>query len=586
MTAITDFAAGNYLADRNTADLLALAAQMRTLSKQLSTRRIGETYGELGVGRSASLAARSLLAGLAGYDMAIDGSRPRVELISLSLSQVAKSAAALRAGLTNPAADNLGNQGLAKAGLERTLAALNQSFNGQYLFGGRESRVSPVMTANALLDDDTTDAAKPLAGLRTVVAEQIRADRGSGTGHLSVSAPSPTRILVEESSDAGVRANFGFTLAGKPSSTGPFAITYSPGAPEGAVPRFAQAPLATDRFRVVVNQAVGGQKTYDFSGADLADLSSPAAASSSLLALVGGGKIASVQSGTPPGLTASFANVGARAAFDIDVTAQPLEGDQLSIRLNLRDGTTTTINLQAQSVADPQSTTSFAIGATVSETARNVSATLQRAFRRAADTDLSASATLRATQDFFAGSTAPGLAPRRIDFTGPSPAYFQSAPASTVIWYKGETSTGDPRSSYLVQAGAARTVAVGTRADEAPLRDTLSVFAALAVTDPGATPPEAAERWKALITRSHTQLPSAMTFDVLSNEFALASGALADAKTQNTSARAILQAHLDQLENTPTEEVMVKLLDVQARLQASYQVTATLSKLSLVNYLR
>ncbi|MBK5959262.1 hypothetical protein CCR97_13740 [Rhodoplanes elegans] len=586
MNTITSFAAGHFTADRNTYDLLALTAQMRTLASQLSTRRVGETYGDLGIGRSASLAARAQLAGLAGYDMAIDGSRPRVELTSLSLAQIAKSAATLGGGLTNPSADNLGTREIAKAGLERTLAALNQTFNGQYLFGGRESRVPPVLTANAFLEDDVTDATRPLAGLRTMVAEQIRADQGSGTGHLSVSTPSPTRVLVEESSDAGVRANFGFNISGKPTATGPFVINYTPGIADGAAPRFAQAPLATDRFRVVVNQASGGQKTYDLSGADLADVSSPAKAAASLVTLVGDGKIASVQSGTPPGLTASFANAGTRASFDIDVTALPKEGDRLSIRLSLHDGTTTTLTLRAQSEADPQSTTSFAIGTTASETARNLSATLQRALGRAAGTDLAASATLRATQDFFAGSTAPGLAPRRIDFTGPAPTYFQSASASTVIWYKGEASPSDPRSSFVVRAGATRTVAVGARADEAPLRGALSVFAALAVTDPSATTPEATERWKALVTRSRSQLPPGETLDALSNEFALASGALADAKTQNTSARAIIQTHLDQLETIPTEEVMVKLLDVQARLQASYQVTATLSKLSLVNYLR
>ena len=46
-----------------------------------------------------------------------------------------------------------------------------------------------------------------------------------------------------------------------------------------------------------------------------------------------------------------------------------------------------------------------------------------------------------------------------------------------------------------------------------------------------------------------------------------------------------MQNTLDGIEQAPTEEVVAKLLDVQNRLQASYQITSTLSKLSLVNYI-
>lgn len=587
MSSIPAFSTAGYPFSRNVSDLLALGSQFKALSTQVSTGRVADTYGELGIRRSDSLSARASLSALSGYDAAIASARPRVELTSVSLTQISKSAATLRSGLTNSSTDRLTNVGLARAGLDRALDALNQQFGGQYLFGGRKSDTPPVVSADVLFGGDATDSAKPLAGLRTMVAEQVKADQGTGTGRLTISSPTSTSILVREDADAGTRANFGFRLAAAPVASSAFAtIRYTPGILEAALPRFAQAPTSDDHFRVVVNKAGGGQQIYDLSGADLADISSAAAAASSLQALVGDGKIATVQSGAPPGLTASFANLNAPGSFTVDVASQPARGDRLSIKLVMHDGTTTTLNLQAQSSADPDSTTDFAIGATPAATARNLSATLERALKHASETTLAASSTIRATQDLFAGSATPGLAPRRIDFSGSTPTYVQTPSPSTVIWYRGEASTTDPRSSVVVRAGATRTVAIGARANEEPIRAALSGFAALAVSDRSAPTTTSEERWKALAARLSALLPPKDAIEAVSNEFELASSALSEAQAQDRSARAILQSHLDRLENAPMEELMVKLVEVQNRLQASYQVTSMLSKLSLVNYLR
>ncbi|URD34753.1 hypothetical protein M6G65_19470 [Methylobacterium tardum] len=68
-------------------------------------------------------------------------------------------------------------------------------------------------------------------------------------------------------------------------------------------------------------------------------------------------------------------------------------------------------------------------------------------------------------------------------------------------------------------------------------------------------------------------------------QLSLASTRLSNAATTNKATQNTLQNTLDGIEQAPTEEVVTKLLDVQNRLQASYQVTASLSKLSLVNYI-
>jgi flagellar hook-associated protein 3 FlgL len=68
-------------------------------------------------------------------------------------------------------------------------------------------------------------------------------------------------------------------------------------------------------------------------------------------------------------------------------------------------------------------------------------------------------------------------------------------------------------------------------------------------------------------------------------QLTVASTRLSNAGTTNKALQNTVQNTLDGIEQISPEEVITKLLDVQNRLQASYQVTATLSKLSLVNYI-
>ncbi|WP_449409914.1 hypothetical protein [Methylobacterium komagatae] len=68
-------------------------------------------------------------------------------------------------------------------------------------------------------------------------------------------------------------------------------------------------------------------------------------------------------------------------------------------------------------------------------------------------------------------------------------------------------------------------------------------------------------------------------------DFSLASARMSSAQTANAAQQSTLQDTVDGIEQPSTEEVATKLLDLQTRLQASYQITSSLSKLSLVNYL-
>ncbi len=68
-------------------------------------------------------------------------------------------------------------------------------------------------------------------------------------------------------------------------------------------------------------------------------------------------------------------------------------------------------------------------------------------------------------------------------------------------------------------------------------------------------------------------------------DFSLASARMTNAAAANGAQQSTLQDTIDGIEQASTEVVATKLMDLQTRLQASYQVTASLSKLSLVNYI-
>jgi flagellar hook-associated protein 3 FlgL len=92
---------------------------------------------------------------------------------------------------------------------------------------------------------------------------------------------------------------------------------------------------------------------------------------------------------------------GSPPAVSIDLgPTNPNDGDQVSFKFNLPDGTTEQIQLTASS-ATPPPTGSFAIGTTSTATAANLNAALTTAIRTLANTSLAAASAVQAGNDFF-----------------------------------------------------------------------------------------------------------------------------------------------------------------------------------------
>lgn len=597
MTSINTFAAGSYAADRNAASLAGLKSRLDGLTTQLASGRAAETYGGLGSARTSSLSAHATISALDGYTAAIASSTTRVTLAATSLTQVKTLGDKLRTSLASAflSTTTTGvttSATLARSNLDAALDALNQSVAGKYIFGGRSTDTAPVISSDVMLNGDPSTG---LVGLKTLIAEQKNADLGTdGNGRLTQTRTGSTVLLTEDAS-AKARANLGFSLVSAISSNPDgVSATLTAGTAATVDLAFASQPSDGDRVRVAVLQADGSQKILDLSARTTAVPGSsdsfaigatPADTAANLKALLGTASIASVQSASPPGISATF-NGGSPAALSLSA-GTPVTGDTLTLKVGMRDGTTQSITLTATATADSTSATNFAIGATPADTAANLSAAVSNALKQAGGTALAASSAVRASENFFDGSSSPGLAPRRTAADGSG--YAETASGSTVIWYTGDDAATDPRATASVQVGADRNVSIGARANEAPLRETLAAFAALAAggfTDSTGTQNVAlfqatADRAKTLVTPADGKTNVAD----LVGEFGVASNSMADAKAQAQSTKSALQDSLDGVETVSTEEVAAKLLTLQTQLQASYQVTSMLSKLSLVNYL-
>ncbi|WP_375274433.1 hypothetical protein [Methylorubrum thiocyanatum] len=597
---ITSFAAGTYRFDRQSASLVSMKSQLDGLARQLSTGRTAETYGGLGVGRTTSLSAHAAISAQDGYLAAITSAETRVKLTSASLTQLKSLSDSTRSNLTGIVASR--NEALpattvqlAANNLSAAVDALNQQAGGVYVFSGRATDTEPVVSQDAILNGVPAEG---LDGLRTLIAEQKAADLGTaGNGRLEKTVTEET-IVLSEDSRGEARMNFGFSLlSASGSGSGALSAKVTEGAPPNVDLRFASLPSEGTQVRVVVQDADGSQKTLDLTArageaGNAAGAfrigATPEETAANLKTALGGAAIASVQSATPPGLTATFSGGSpATASLAVDPTANPVAGDTITLKLGLHDGTTKTITLTAAATADKASTTTFAIGATAEITTENLSRALDNALKQAANTELSASSTARASLNFFEGSPAAGLSPRRVAADGNG--YAEAASAKTVIWYKGDTAS-DPRASATVQAGASRTVAIGAQANEEAIRRTLAGLAAVAAesftTGSGTVDTARFEavsgRAASLLTASEGQ----QSLEQLGTDFGLAASSMANAKSVANTTKATLQDSLDGVDTVSTEEVAAKLLSLQTQLQASYKVTSILSEMSLVNYLR
>jgi flagellar hook-associated protein 3 FlgL len=272
---------------------------------------------------------------------------------------------------------------------------------------------------------------------------------------------------------------------------------------------------------------------------------------------------------------------GSPAAVSIGLGANPNSGDQISLKFNLPDGTTETVQLTASN-AVPTPAGSFAIGATPAATSANLNAALTTAIGTLANTSLVAASAVAASNNFF------GSPPLRVGTSPFSTAttLTNGTATNTVQWYTGENGAGSARASSIARIDQSVTVQYGARANEQAIRSQLQSVAVLAAVT--STGPSAAAQVAALnqrVTQNLTAQPGQQSVQDIQSDFATAQTTMKDATARQTQTQAMLQNIVDQAESVSPDQVASQILALQTALQASYQTTSMLSQLSLTKFL-
>ena len=274
------------------------------------------------------------------------------------------------------------------------------------------------------------------------------------------------------------------------------------------------------------------------------------------------------------------------ASLDVAFGAtQPSEGQSVSFDLKLPDGTSTTVKLTA-TLKSPPGAGEFTIGTDAATTATNFQSALTTSIQSEAKQSLVAASTVQAGNEFFTNP------PMRVD--GPpyntATATVAGTPDNTVIWYRGD-STGTPGNNFIATVGDGAQIAYGARADQGALATVVKNAALLAAVSYTGTSANAADETKAyaeLTKRTASSLnhnDGSQSLESVMTDMGLKSATINTAQTKLQTQISTSKSVLADTTNADPYDVATKLSSLMTQLQASYQVTSSLSQLSLVKFL-
>ncbi len=265
----------------------------------------------------------------------------------------------------------------------------------------------------------------------------------------------------------------------------------------------------------------------------------------------------------------------------------PVPGDVVTMSFTLPDGSQEQVLLTATDSSTP-SAGEFLIGTDAVTTAANFQTSLTDQMQSLAGGKMAAASAFAAADNFFFGQ---GEVPKRVD--GPpydtATSLIDGTTDDTVFWYTGEDSS-DPRGTVTGRVGEGTIVKYGVQASEDGFVQLIRSQAAMAAQVFSDSDPGASSRYTAMIQRNTTRLADSAnntngSIEMVAVELGLAKSTTGAVTEQHTAHSAQLTNMIAGIEEAPTEEIAMQILALQTRLEASYQVTAMLSKLSLVNYI-
>ena len=513
-----------------------MVAQRRSidhLQQQMATGRKSQTFSGLGIDRRISLDARSKISAMEGFRAGIVDGRQRVKLMTNALSQMNKTVTDTRGELvTQPfqpsPAGKLRVQESAMQRLSLAIDLLNTDHNGRYLFSGLAQDTRPVENAKFLID-----GGDGFPGLRALARERAEAELGV---NLSSSEKSMGRLEINQQVAEG---DPGESLA---------------------IVDFGQ------------QHGVGFGFTLDRE---------------------------SVSIEADSRIDADFDSENNSWSFEIRENLQP--GDSIKIAMSDRFGGNENYEYTFELMAADEVTKpgEFLIGADEVETAANMMHAMKTAVSNLAHGALAPRAQAHAIEQYFenpAEFRRPSFDPEDDDL--PNAAWnaseLNAIDPDLAPWYKGDVQVeGDTtpeglsaRATATLRIDDNQVVGIGARANETPFRDMLVAFSQLEILRFENTP-EGKQAFEDLADRNADRLNFApgSGLQAIGHQIASAEVAMRDADERHKVGVNMLMDMVDGVEEISKEEVAARILATQNRLEASYQTTAMLSRLTLLNYL-
>lgn len=279
---------------------------------------------------------------------------------------------------------------------------------------------------------------------------------------------------------------------------------------------------------------------------------------------------------------------GSPATLDVQFTGTASEGDAVRIGLTLPDGQDHVIEMKAVE-GTPSNAFEFTIGATADDTAANFEAALSDALVHVGERELTSASAIESADNFFNGI---GETVQRVD--GPpfssATGFVAATDADTVSWYSGEDST-DPRRSVSARADEAVRVNYGVQANEFGFAELMKNLAVMSGSTFSNSDDTSHDRFDYIADRQIASLAEnnngqTGSVELITLELGLARTSANSASERHTAHTAQLDTLIAEIEEAPIEEVAMQLLNIQTRLEASYQTMSTLSGLTLVNFIR
>ncbi len=606
-----------------------LQGRMHEAQSQVATGKAVTSFSGLGADGSRVASLRNSLQAFKAYSQTIAVTETRMEVMQSSFEQVRgfaeeTSRTALMGLYENePRLPTL--QVLARTSFEAAVGLANRTVDGRPLFGGTKTDISPVDGARRILEGDPTtgriglldqiearlaaDVFHEMPGVVGTYDKTVTTDgaAGSGTGDviefdfsdrsdLAVDDVLEFEIMSVTVSVTVTEAHI--TNPGALASAVAAAIDAVRLAPTASFNWFSEA-VAGDVLTITGNatpgegdsieETAGGVSAVNVvrenaAGGDTGRLivtNDDATATVTLADTVVDAFGFSIKSVAGANVTVTDVSADAdervleMTGFD---TLQ--DGEAVVVTLGLPDGSDLSIALTATTDPDDDTPGRFLVDGPAAHSSARFASALSEALREHAATELKAASIVAAGDMFF------DTVPPQLVVTGPDglPAIEadDADDPAAVWWYRGDDAA-DPRHGARARVDEGTFIEYGVRADEAAFRDTLKDLALLAAVDYDGEEKPMYESLADTLAQRLSRSAAGMT-DVI-GEIGLKQELLVSIEERHASVEVLIRNQLHGIESADLYEVSTQLAAYETQLEASFQVTARLQRLSLVNFI-